>query len=479
MDTFVAGYINDLSAVKDNITLRVRILRTWMQQVYRKQHIKNLELIIMDEHNTKMQATVRMTLVNQLKDQLEEGSVVILERYSLGEIKPKYRMVNKALRLSFLSNTKVEPCTDFNGSLYGFDFRGYRSITSLQQEEDGQFDVIGHVVACEDLGNYDKNGKSGKKKPLTLVDHEGNELKCTLWSAFVQQFNDFLNTCSDHEKIIVVLQLAMMKIWDVVLFDGMHPIVKEEFQAVKEYSIRLFAIEDGITSIIVGTIIAMYEDEGWWYIGYRSCKKKVIREKDMIDLEADIPKKNASCKDDWWCTKCNDESGTMSLTLWNDEVQAVVDRSAYQLCDKYGKICMKVEQNDQLSSEITALIGKKYAFKVSIDEYKVKKLLPVFIVLRLSDDPEILDSICMNVTPSKMDTEATSSALPNITSLDLESQTDENTTPVITKKNNAMDHVEKEDSSDGKNKRPAENDIGNKSSNGKKKAIKVKTEKDA
>nr|GEX60222.1 replication protein A 70 kDa DNA-binding subunit B [Tanacetum cinerariifolium] len=52
-----------------------------------------------------------------------------------------------------------------------------------------------------------------------------------------------------------------------------------------------------------------------------------------------------------------DETSTMSLTLWNDEVQVVVDRSAYQLCDKYGK----VEQNDQLPSEITftASIGKK------------------------------------------------------------------------------------------------------------------------
>ncbi|GJV52705.1 septin and tuftelin-interacting protein 1 homolog 1 [Tanacetum coccineum] len=28
----------------------------------------------------------------------------------------------------------------------------------------------------------------------------------------------------------------------------------------------------------------------------------------------------------------------MSLTLWNDEVQAVVDRFSYQLCDKYGKV---------------------------------------------------------------------------------------------------------------------------------------------
>ena len=62
-----------------------------------------------------------------------------LERYSLGEIQPKYRMVNNALRLSFLSNTMVESCPDFTGSLYGFDFRNYRSTTDLHLEEDGQF----------------------------------------------------------------------------------------------------------------------------------------------------------------------------------------------------------------------------------------------------------------------------------------------------------------------------------------------------
>ncbi|GJR10131.1 hypothetical protein Tco_0792783 [Tanacetum coccineum] len=41
----------------------------------------------------------------------------------------------------------MEPCNDFSGSLYGFDFRGYKSITDLKQEEDGQF-VINN---CEPL----------------------------------------------------------------------------------------------------------------------------------------------------------------------------------------------------------------------------------------------------------------------------------------------------------------------------------------
>ncbi|GJX35545.1 replication protein A 70 kDa DNA-binding subunit B [Tanacetum coccineum] len=311
-------------------------------------------------------------------------------------------MVNKALRLSFLSSTKVEPCPDFSGSFYGFNFRGYIFITDLQQEEDGQFD----------LNMYDKNGKSSKKKPLTLVDHELFAREDVEKSG-----NTTTRICTNSKNS-----------------------TKETFV--------------GVTLVIMGTIIAIHEEEGWWYIGYRSCKKKVIREKEIIDLETDMPKKSSSGKDNWWCIKCNvvptktmfrfqdhvqDKTGTMSLTLWNDEVQAVVDISAYQLCEKYAK----------------------YAFKVSIDEYNVKKLLLVFTVLRLSDDPEILASIRLSVTPTK----------------DLESQTDENTTPVSTQKNNVVDHAEQQHASDGKNKRVAKNDIGNESSNGKKKAIEVKTEK--
>lgn len=95
--------------------------------------------VIFMEQGTKMQATMRMALVNGFKHKVVEGSAVTLSRYSLGEIQPKYRMVNKPLRLSFLSNTIIEPCPDFTGSVYGFDFRQFRTIVDLTQEEDGQF----------------------------------------------------------------------------------------------------------------------------------------------------------------------------------------------------------------------------------------------------------------------------------------------------------------------------------------------------
>ncbi|PWA65411.1 nucleic acid-binding, OB-fold protein [Artemisia annua] len=119
---------------------------------------------------------------------------------------------------------------------------------------------------------------------------------------------------------MVVLSLAMMKSWDgkmcvqngyqgtkMFLFNAAQPIEQAEFKEVEEYRLRLFSREDAepsentasrisagskfstkddflnkyhvknivelldveknITSVIVGTIIAIQEEEGWWYLG--------------------------------------------------------------------------------------------------------------------------------------------------------------------------------------------------------------------
>ncbi|PWA68659.1 nucleic acid-binding, OB-fold protein [Artemisia annua] len=223
-------------------------------------------------------------------------------------------MVNNALCKSFLSNTLCEPCPDFTGSMYGLDFRNYISVTDLQIEED---DVVGHVTDCQELDNYDKNGSKGKKKPLTLIDAESG--------VFAQKFNDFLKATVDHGKIMILLSLAMMKVWDgkmyvqnsyhgtkLFLFNANEPIEKDEFRDVEAYRLRLFSrqeaepsvasrisagskfstkddflnkypvknlvelldVEKNIASVIVGTIIAIQEEEGWWYLGCRKYSKK-------------------------------------------------------------------------------------------------------------------------------------------------------------------------------------------------------------
>ena len=48
------------------------------------------------------------------------------------------------------------------------------------------------------------------------------------------------------------------------------------------------------------------------------------------------------------------------------------------------------------------MVDKKFVLKVSIDGKNKKKLMPVFNVLRLSNDPDIIKSVCATATPVKV-----------------------------------------------------------------------------
>lgn len=60
----------------------------------------------------------------------------------------------------------------------------------------------------------------------------------------------------------------------------------------------------GVPSIIVGTICAIQEEEGWWYLGCRSCRKKLVKASDIVDLENETPSKQTGGPNEWWCSKC-------------------------------------------------------------------------------------------------------------------------------------------------------------------------------
>ncbi|GJR89091.1 hypothetical protein Tco_0213102 [Tanacetum coccineum] len=60
---FDNGFLSDLTAVRDNIILRVRIVRTWMQPMRNNPKVINMELIIMDEQCPVQDETGTASLV--------------------------------------------------------------------------------------------------------------------------------------------------------------------------------------------------------------------------------------------------------------------------------------------------------------------------------------------------------------------------------------------------------------------------------
>ena len=52
--------------------------------------------------------------------------------------------------------------------------------------------------------------------------------------------------------------------------------------------------------------------------------------------------------------------------------------------------------------EITKIVGTKFAFKIFMDKFNATKLLPVFNVMRMSADNQIIETLHANATPVKV-----------------------------------------------------------------------------
>ncbi|PWA53007.1 hypothetical protein CTI12_AA449440 [Artemisia annua] len=96
-----------------------------------------------------------------------------------------------------------------------------------------------------------------------------------------------------------------------------------------------------------------------------------------------------------------DETGTASLVLFEKDCKNLLDgTSAYQLLatqERNGK-------QDEFPANFNRVLGNKYAFKINIDEWQSKKLLPSSTVQKMSGDPEIINALIPMITPSKGET---------------------------------------------------------------------------
>nr|GEV25532.1 hypothetical protein [Tanacetum cinerariifolium] len=316
MAKFDSGFISDLNAVRDNIILRVRIIRLWMQALRTNPNVINMELIIMDEQGAKMHATVRMKLVSMFKQQLNE-------------------------------------------------------------------DVIGQVIESPELDNYGGNGKQGKKKPLKLMDLEGTKLNCMLWGDYADQFTEALNLCDDVGLLIVVIQLGKMKKWDGVMqvqnaffstklfmHNGNESILNNDSKEIVDFrqgpdaeqsantaskistASKFSTLEEFLTkykfrnidelidlpksevSVIVATVILIQEEEGWWYLGCRSCNKKMVRGDEVLDQEDKDTLATIKGTNSFWCKTCD------------EACSSVVTRRDSQVIDPYVDITNRVPSRD-------------------------------------------------------------------------------------------------------------------------------------
>ncbi|XP_022023700.1 uncharacterized protein LOC110923955 [Helianthus annuus] len=343
--------------------LKVRVLRLW-KQAYQ------IDMILMDEKGDKIQATVKKVLMCVFENQLEEGSVVLLSKFGVGEMNDK------------------------------FPFVDLHEIINREVEVESTADVIGYVVSTTDMEVFNRSGKESKRISFEIVNFTYEVAYLLVETPLVALCGIILhNNFPLLFKVIHVMPLSLQPNIQNAFF-GSRLFINDDIEEITSFRNRL--IEGGqvegssqITPaslssqtvyssgeeflkkyerkfveeiwdvgveyvfVVLGTIRSVEEDFGWFYVGCSKCSKKVIPASDhaggLDDIDADDAASDVGVL---YCPKCKirslttilrhpysdiiykirvrvqDATGTISFVMFDKDVSKVIGRSARDIHDQ-------------------------------------------------------------------------------------------------------------------------------------------------
>ncbi|KAJ0814129.1 putative nucleic acid-binding, replication factor A [Helianthus annuus] len=162
--------------------------------------------------------------------------------------------------------------------------------------------------------------------------------------------------------------------------------------------------------LVVGTITAICTDKLWYYNGCNHCKSGVEERfvtKENPDGLSDVyHEKSLVCTND----KCEgvdiysiprfkipirvqDSSGTVSLTLFDFEAYKILQKTAKELVSIQDQVVNSGEIPNPYPEIFDTLIGKKYAFIISVKDYNIEHQVENYGISMATNDDEILSTL--------------------------------------------------------------------------------------
>ncbi|XP_076923890.1 replication protein A 70 kDa DNA-binding subunit A-like [Bidens hawaiensis] len=170
-------------------------------------------MILIDEEGTKMQASVFKSYFAKFEEHLRENECYFIFRPTLADNDAKIKHVENGQKISFRWQTDLKKCTNFQGSKYGFEFTGFRSILENPLPQYTRLDIIGYVYKCYEVEKKPvRGGKVAMKMEIKLEDLEGGHIIVTLWEEYCLQMLNYMEK-KQQPHVFLILQFGNLQIY--------------------------------------------------------------------------------------------------------------------------------------------------------------------------------------------------------------------------------------------------------------------------
>ncbi|QHN95265.1 Replication protein A 70 kDa DNA-binding subunit C [Arachis hypogaea] len=360
--------------------LKVRVLRLWVVPSFGNHDVPNsMEMILLDEHCGKIQATVKKPLLNRFRDHIVEGQVYRMAYFTVVSNHGSYRATSHKFKLVFLHRIIVVAVDEDVIPKTCFNMFPFSELLNMTKDYDFLVDVIGLLTSVGEEKEYAKEEKIVKMIVLELTSKDLT-VRCALFGDYVNQVNYFLAS-GYVEQPVVVIQLAKVKFFrgQVGLQNVMYAtqiLFNPDLSEVVEFRQRRVLLSFLVQSKVllrmeVGGILLVCVERvsilknGTYYCDF--CLKHITNVTPRFKIKVTV----------------EDHSGEDIFLLFDCEASYLLKKSCADLFTEL--VC-----GDTYPPIFQELIGKKLLLKVDTKGVPHDTFYGTFRVRRICDDPTII-----------------------------------------------------------------------------------------
>ncbi|KAM3247492.1 hypothetical protein P3L10_009259 [Capsicum annuum] len=320
----------------------------------------SIELVLQDEKGEKIYATIPRSVVHRFrgeKNTIKEMRLYLMNTFVAEPNNMHYKTTAHKFKLEFTPKTIVVETTD------------------------PAFDVIGQVVCHAEKQTHQlRNGTTSQFLNVVIEDNERKTITATFWGKFVDKIMPHLHNLID-EPVIVVMQLIRV----------------HKFQELTTGTVQFKTIKELLDSVQVGhlwilaKIVNLKLKNNWSYLRCIKCHKSVEKvAKNILHCK--------KCGRDYQTAthsyrvqiKVLDDTGIVSLLLWDNEAITLIEKFASELKDCPLEI-FDSPYECSYPIELDVLLDRIIMFRLYVKQENIESRDRVYGVAKINDDEELIN----------------------------------------------------------------------------------------
>ncbi|CAH1431657.1 unnamed protein product [Lactuca virosa] len=191
-DEIVFDSLADIDASKETWNIRVQV-KLWKQTSKNNLNMVSiLDMILMDQQGTKMQATIK----------------------KIPSMYFKPCSLNELDKINFYKTTIVHVSAPFVNRVDPFNFVTFHDLTARNFDTRVAFDFIGKVVSIDTIKVIIDKGSEKRLMNMVAQHLSGRKIQVALWDGFALKLNSYISEHqNDNAPVIILLRMAKLKNW--------------------------------------------------------------------------------------------------------------------------------------------------------------------------------------------------------------------------------------------------------------------------